>query len=376
MEYPPMQHLYAYLKGMTEKRQWGKIQHKLEDILFIAVTATLANAGCWTEIGDFARTRIDWLRKYLELPNGAPSHDTFERTFQWIDGKEFERCFILWMREICQGTGLRTIAIDGKTMRGSADKANGRNPIHIVSAWTSANNMILGQVKTEEKSNEIKAIPTLLDLLEVGGAIVTIDAMGTQRDIAAKIADKKADYVLSLKENQPTMLDDVRTYFELESKDGFQDSEHEYHRTLEKGHGRIEKREYWLVNKIDWIDWKKEWKKLGGIGMVRRTVTKGKTQTVECAYFITSLTRNAVQFAHAVRNHWGVESMHWSLDVVLNEDRRIVRKDNGPRNLAVLKRMALNIIRADTTFEKSTGPRKRFRACMDLDYLETIIQGM
>ena len=376
MERPPLQHLHGFMKGVTEKRQRGKIRHKLEDILFIAVVGTLANAGSWSEIADFAQARLDWLRKYIELPNGAPSHDTLERAFKWIDGKEFERCFILWMKEISQKGPLRMIAIDGKTMRGSADKANGRNPLHIVSAWVGESNLVLGQIMTEEKSNEITAIPLLLDMLDVSGGIVTIDAMGTQRKIAERIISGRADYVLSLKKNQPTMLDDVQTYFEEELKENFRESAHEYHRTLEKGHGRIEKREYWLVNTIEWIDWKKDWPKLGGIGMVRRTITRKKEETVEIAYYITSLKENAVQFAKAVRNHWGIESMHWSLDVVRGEDRRIVRKENGPRNLAVLKRMALNIIRADTSFENATGPRKRFRASMNLEYLESIIQGM
>ncbi len=376
MHLPPLQNLHGHLKGVTDKRQKSKVRHKLVDILFIAVVATIANASCWAEIAEFAKERFEWLKKYIELPNGIPSHDTIERAFQWIDGVEFERCFILWMREICKSQEMRVIAIDGKTMRGSGDKTHGQNPIHIVSAWTSENNMILGQVKTDAKSNEITAIPALLDLLDVTGSIVTIDAMGTQKEIAKKITKKKADYVLNLKGNQPTMLSDVRLYFETEMKDGFRENEHEYHRTLEKGHGRVERREYWLVNKIEWLDWKKDWVNLSGIGMVKRTVTQRGVTSEEIAYYITSLKKNAAMFAEAVRGHWGVESMHWSLDVILNEDRRIVRKDNGPRNLAVLKRMSLNIIRADKSFVNATGPRKRFKACMNLDYLESVLQGM
>lgn len=376
MDRPPLMSLHANLKSVTDKRQPAKVLHKLEDLLFISVVATIANAGCWEEIADFGAGHVEWFRRFIELPNGAPSHDTFERAFKWIDGKEFERMFILWMKEICHNGEFRVIALDGKTMRGSGDKQTGSKPLHIVSAWTSENNMVLGQVKTNEKSNEIRAIPELLELLDVQGSVVTIDAMGTQKQIADMIVHKKADYVLSVKGNQPTMYDDIRTYFDEGLKTDFKDMAYESYRTIEKGHGRIEKREYYLCNEIDWIEWRKDWKKLGGIGMVRRSVTKDGQTSQEISYFITSLPRNAEMFGKAVRGHWGVESMHWSLDVVLNEDKRIVRKDNGARNLAVLKRMALNIIRADEKFEKASGPRKRFRASWDSPYLEDVLQNM
>jgi len=361
---------------VTDKRQAGKVLHKLEDILFIAVVATIANASCWEEVADFAKTRVNWLRQYIELPGGAPSHDTFERTFKWIDGKQFERCFILWMREVCQEKGFRVIAIDGKTMRGSGDKALNKRPLHIVSAWTSENNMVLGQVKTEEKSNEIDAIPSLLELLDVRGAVVTIDAIGTQKQIADQIISQQADYILSVKKNQRTMYEDIETLARMEGSNGYREISHEYYKTLEKGHGRIEEREYWLIPDVKWASWHADWKGLGAIGIVKRRVIKGSETSEEMAYYITSLKKNVQQFATGVRSHWGIESMHWTLDVVLNEDRRIVRKDNGPRNLAVLKRMALNIIRADTTFEKASGSRKRFRACMNTDYLENVLSNM
>lgn len=377
MDRPPLESLVENMKAVTDRRQETKVLHKLEDILFIAVVATIANAGCWEEIADFARGRLEWFRKYINLSNGAPSHDTFERVFRWIDGKEFERCFVLWMREVCrEANGLRVIAIDGKTMCGSGDASRGRKPLHIVSAWTDANNMVLGQVKTDEKSNEITAIPELLKLLDIKGAIITIDAIGTQKEIAQQIIAQKADYVLSVKRNQPTMFEDIRLFFEEGQKNDFSDTAYEHHSTIDKGHGRLEKREYWLTSDVSWIPWRKEWKGLGGIGMVRRTVTKGNETTTEEAYFITSLSKNASLFGRAVRGHWGIESMHWTLDVVLNEDKRIVRKDNGAQNLAVLKRMALNIVRADEGFEKASGPRKRFRASWDSPYLETVLQNL
>jgi predicted transposase YbfD/YdcC len=378
METPPLGRLKHYLAGVTDNRQAWKVRHPLTSVLFIAVVGTIANGGSWEEIEQFGKGKESWFRQYVDLPWGAPSHDTFERVFRWIDGKEFERSFILWMREICQDKELGIVAIDGKTMRGSGDKTTERSPLHIVSAWSSANNLVLGQVKTDEKSNEITAIPALLDLLDVKGSIVTIDAMGTQKEIAAKIIQKKADYVLNVKKNQPRLYEDIQYFIEEESKSQFNEVEHEYSRTLDKGHGRIEKREYYLFNEIEWLSWKKEWKNLGGFGMVRRQIsdTKGNFLHEEQAYFITSLKSNVNNFAEAVRAHWGIEAMHWSLDVVLNEDRRTVRKDNGAQNLAVLKRMALNILRANATEKKMTGPQKRFRACWDEDYMGSVLRDM
>lgn len=378
MKTPPLGRLQHYLSGVSDSRQAGKVRHPLKSILFMAVVGTIANAGSWEEVGQFAKGRENWFKQYIDLPNGVPSHDTFERVFKWVDGKEFERSFILWMREISQDRELGVVAIDGKTMRGSADKQTGRNPLHIVSAWASETNLVLGQVKTEEKSNEITAIPALLDLLFVKGSVVTIDAMGTQREVAEKIIKKQADYVLNVKRNQLQMWEDIHYFLEEEGKNQFADAAHEYCRTVEKGHGRIEKREYYLFGDTEWLTWKGNWKKLGGFGMVHRQVSdkKGNPLHEEKAYFITSLKENVNQFAKAVRAHWGIEAVHWSLDVVLNEDKRTVRKDNGAQNLAVLKRMALNILRANTGEKKMTGPQKRFRACWDTDYLGQVLSNM
>lgn len=378
METPPLGRLQHYLAGVTDNRQAWKVRYPLQSILFMAVVGTIANAGCWEEIAQFAKGRETWFRQYIELPDGTPSHDTFERVFRWVDGKEFERSFLLWMREICADKELGIVAIDGKTMRGSGDKATGKKPLHIVSAWASGNNLVLGQVKTEEKSNEITAIPELLKLLDVKGAIVTIDAMGTQKEIAEKIIEKKADYVLSVKKNEPTMYEDIRYFMEEEGKCQFAGVAHEFFRTQNKGHGRIEKREYYLFNEIEWISWKKNWKNLGGFGMVHRTVSdsSGTFISEEKAYFITSLKGNVHNFAEAVRAHWGIEVVHWTLDVVLKEDKRTVRKDNGAHNLSVLKRMALNILRGDKTLDKTTGPQRRFRSCWDVDYLAKILSNM
>lgn len=280
MEESRINRLQKYLSEVSDQRQEGKVKHRLESILFMAVAATIANAGSWEEIAQFAKGHEAWFRQYIDLPYGVPSHDTFERVFKWVDGKEFERTFVLWMHEICQEKELGIVAIDGKTMRGSEDKKGSRKALHIVSAWTSEANLVLGQVKTEEKSNEITAIPELLKLLELKGSIVTIDAIGTQKNIAEQIKQKKAEYVLSVKGNQPRLYEDLRYFMEEEGKNHFSEVEHEYCRTHEKGHGRIEKREYWLFRDVSWISWRKEWKGFKSIGMVKRSVSEDRKSVV------------------------------------------------------------------------------------------------
>lgn len=364
---------FNYFGIIKDTRQQAKVRHLLIDILFIAVAATIANASDWEEVEIFAKKREDWFRKFLELPNGIPSHDTFERVFKWIEPKQFETCFVHWVREIATLSDRSIVAIDGKTMRGAFDTDDKKSPIHIVSAWASDNGMVLGQVKTDEKSNEITAIPELLDLIFVKNCIVTIDAMGTQTKIAEKIIDKKADYVLALKGNQPNLHQDVVDFFEDAEKTNFDGLKVKSSMTSDKGHGRIEVRRYYLVEDIDWLSMKDEWKGLKSIGMaIRECETKGQ-KTIERRYFISSLKGEIEEFATAVRKHWGIEVTHWFLDVVFKEDARRVRKDNGPQNLAMLKRLALNIIKKDTSEPKYSLKSKRFAASIDNNYLEQVL---
>lgn len=360
-------------------RQEGKVKHKLIEILFIAVVATIANADSWIEVGDFAETREEWLRKYIDLENGVPSHDTFERVFENIEGKAFNKAFIDWTKKISKQTEGRIIAVDGKTLRRSHDGEKGA--IHLVNAWVDENDIILGQLKTKEKSNEITAIPELLDLLFLKGSIVTIDAMGTQKKIAEKIIEKKGDYVLSLKGNQVKFYDEVKEYFEEAIENEFEDIEYRGKITLEKGHGRIEKREYFQTSDIKWFTEKHLWKKLSSIGMVRRTVSIKEKTTVENCYYISSLEMpkkgECEEFAKAVRKHWGVESCHWVLDVVFKEDDSRVRKNNGAQNQSMLKKIAMNILKTEkVTKKKISLRRKRFKAAMDVEFLEEIIAGI
>lgn len=362
-----------YFGIIKDRRQQSKVRHKLIDILFIAVAATIANASDWQDIEIFAIKREAWFRKFLELPNGIPSHDTFERTFRWIDPKQFEKCFVHWVREIALLADRSIVAIDGKTMRGAFDTDDKKSPIHIVSAWASENGMVLGQVKTDEKSNEITAIPELLDLISVKNCIVTIDAMGTQTKIAEKIVENKADYVLAVKGNQETLHNDIKDFFEDAEKTNFDGLDVKSSMTTNKDHGRIEIRKYYLVENIDWLSMKDNWKGLKSIGMsIRECEIKGN-RTVEKRYFISSLKDSVEEFGTAVRKHWGIESTHWLLDVVFKEDTRRVRKDNAPQNLAMLKRMALNILKKDTTEPKYSLKGKRFASSIDNDYLEQVL---
>lgn len=296
----------SYFSMIQDLRQEGKVLHKLIDVLFIAVAAFIAGADDWEIVILFAQQREEWLRKYLELPNGIPSIHTFRRVFRMIEPKQFEKCFIYWVKDIARNTKGAVVAIDGKTVRGAKEDGEEKSPVHIVSAWMNRNSLVLGQVRTNEKSNEITAIPELLDLLFIKGATVTIDAMGTQKDIAKKIIkEKEADYVLALKKNHETLYNDVADYFQSAVQEGFEDISYQYMKTSEKGHGRIEIREYYLVTDISWLDGKDAWEGLKAIGMaISRCTRKGK-ETEEVRYFLCSIT-NGTDFANAVREHWGI----------------------------------------------------------------------
>jgi predicted transposase YbfD/YdcC len=366
---------------IPDERQEWKIKHKLVDIIFIAVVATIADCDDWEDIEWFAQMKEKWFRKYLELPGGIPSHDTMERVFSWIDPFLFRNAFLKWVSIATGKADPGVIAIDGKTMRGtgSLDKS----ALHVVNAWFSENKLILGQTFTKEKSNEMKAIPELLDILDIAGHIVTIDAGGTYKDIAGKIVSGKGDYVLALKGNQPSMFDNVRLFFDQGLLEGNRsDFTIDTISNLEKGHGRIEKRTYFMTNQIEWLDQREAWPGLKSIGMVRSKTTYMATGVVteDTRYFISSLPCEVSRFAYAVRQHWGVENMHWSLDTTFNEDGRRSRKDNSAKNLSQLLRLAFDIIKAGKThaINKKRIALKRMRkeALVNDDYLEQLISAI
>jgi len=354
-------------------REQGKVRHKLIDVMFIAVAATFCGCNEWSEMECWAIERHEWLKKYLELPNGIPSRQTIERVFDVIDPKQFEKCFAEWMKEV---TGLKkksVVAIDGKTVCGSSDESIGKKAIHIVNAWCSEDKLILGQIKTSEKSNEITAVPELLDMLFIKGCIVTVDTLNCQKGIAKKIVkEKKADYVLALKGNHPLLLEEVEEYFTYAEARGFNGEDMQYKKTIEKGHGRIEERLYYYLTDINKMESRKDWASMNGIGMVVRIRTSKNKRTEERSFYISSV-KTIEDFAKGARGHWGVESAHWSLDVTFREDANKTRKGKAPENLAVLKRIAMNAVRKDQErHSKRSLKNRRFIAGLNTEYLEYI----
>ena len=345
-------------------------RHKLIDILTIAICAVICNADGYEHIVEFGKAKYQWFKQFLELPHGIPSADTFERVFARIDPDEFKNAFMNWVAAISELTKGEIVSIDGKTLRRSHDRSNGKSAIHMVSAWACSNGIVLGQRKTDDKSNEITAIPKLLKMLEIEGCIITIDAMGCQKSIAETIIDKKADYVFSLKGNQGNLHDDVEMFFQDYLKKGHS---FEYHETVNGGHGKIETRRYWTTSDIQWLQGKENWKDLNTICMVQRERQFEDKIESEISYYIGSIDNDAEKFGHAIRSHWGVEnSLHWVLDVSFREDESRIRKKNAPENFAVLRHIALNLIKRETSLKKSIKS-KRLRAGWDNDYLLKVL---
>ena len=357
-----MKKIIEKLGELTDhRRQWGNLRHKLVDIVFIGLVSVICGGQDYEHMEDTGYGKYEWFKDRLELPNGIPDSDTFRRVFERINPKELSKV----LNEVVDVQG-KVVAIDGKTIRGSGNTEH--KAYHVVSAWVAENQITLGQLETSEKSNEIAAIPELLETLDISGSTVTIDAMGCQKQIAEKICGKDADYIFGLKANQPALLHDVKLYFETEEVEKQTD-------TLEKDHGRIEKREYYLETNIAWLPYRSEWKNLNGIGMVKSSVISTKTGelTQESRYFITSLT-DVEQFSYAVRKHWSIESqLHWQLDVTFHEDASRARKDNSPLNLNILRKEALALLNQADLGKRVSARRKMSRAAMDNSALDLIL---
>ena len=336
-------------------------KHSMTDILTISICGFICGIDNWVELEEFGEIKKDWFKEFLELPNGIPSHDTFGRFYAALDPEEFSRCFTRWVQAIGEVTEGEVVAIDGKTLRRSFDRASSKAAIHMVSAWASSAGLVLGQVKTDAASNEIPAIPKLLEILRLEGCIVTIDAIGAQKEVVKAIVDKGAHYVISLKKNQPKLHELVADFFTEARAERFETVPHAHTQTLEKEHGRLETREYWVTSRLDWFRERGEWAGLTSVGMVEATrEVDGKTSR-EVRYFISSLAADdAKKFARAVRGHWSVENnLHWVLDVAFDEDRSRVRKDNAPENMAMLRHVALNLLKADTSTKVGIKTRRK-----------------
>lgn len=376
MDATPIASLTEQFSKLKDPRVDRTKRHKLIDVVVIAICAVIGGADTWADVELFGKSKEDWFSKLLDLPNGIPSHDTFGRVFAMLDAEQFQECFVDWVRAVSEVTRGQLVAIDGKTVRRSHDRFIGKRAIHMVSAWASENHLVLGQTKVDDRSNEITAIPELLRVLDVSGCIVTIDAMGCQKEIASMITDQGADYVLALKENQPQLHEDVREMFDQARRTDFADLDHDFCETVNKGHGRIETRRCWAVSDPDYISYvndRQEWHGLTSMVMVEaERLVDGKT-TRQVRYYISSLPNRAEALLAAVRGHWGIEnSVHWVLDIAFREDDSRVRKGNAPENLAVLRRMALNMLKAETTSKGGTAA-KRKRAGWDNDYLLKVL---
>jgi predicted transposase YbfD/YdcC len=358
------------------------ILHPLPSLLLIAIMAVICGASDWQAVSQWARAKFKWLVTFLDLPHGVPSHDTFTRLFANLDSDAFEHCFVQWTADLMQTSGGKLIAIDGKTLRRSFDTAHRKNAIHLVSAWCQQNNLVLGQLATEDKSNEITAIPRLLELLDLRDATVSIDAMGCQKQIAKTIIDGGGDYLLAVKDNHKTLAEDVRFFLDDAIEQNFAGLEHVTTETTDADHGRLEQRRLWASGDVNWLKQQgHDWPDLRGIVCVEceRQVFGEATPSIQRRYYITShdpVTLGAEALLAYVRGHWGVENqLHWPLDVSFREDERRLRKGHGAENFSRLCRLALNLLKSEKTLKLGIA-NKRLNCGWDHDYLLKVLMNL
>jgi predicted transposase YbfD/YdcC len=361
--------VFTPFEDLTDPRVERTRAHDLFELVVVALCGTIAGADSWADVERFGKGRLTWLRTFLRLENGVPSHDTFGRVFARLDPAELVAALGRWLKELGRDLG-RHIAIDGKTLRGSFDKAAGRYPLHLVSAWASEARLTLGQIAVDSKSNEITAIPLLLELLDLKGATVTIDAMGCQKDIAAKIVARGGDYILSLKGNHPTLHAAVAEAFAAALEADAPPQDLRRHTTVETNHGRAERREYWATPAPASLPGRTDWKRLTTLVMVLRVTEKDGVESAEISYYLSSLPPKVKAIARLIRQHWSIESrLHWVLDVTFAEDKSRIRKQHAPQISAMLRRLAVSILSSDTSTKDSIRG-KRYRACLSTDVLE------
>jgi len=356
-----------YFAELRDPRMERNREHLLEEILFITIAAVLSGAESWNDIADYGEDKLEWLKTFLQLPGGIPSHDTFNRVFAALDPEEMERGFAAWVSSIAKLTAGEVVAIDGKTLFGTRETGK-KKLVHMVSAWASANNLVLGQRKVDEKSNEITAIPKLLEALELAGTVVTIDAMGCQREIARKIVEKNADFVLAVKDNQGQLAEQVRDSFLLLPSDALAEE-------IDCGHGRVEQRRCSVIADLSLIEKSSEWASLKGLVRIeseRYHKVSGKIEH-EIRYYITSLASDAERINAVIRQHWGIENkLHWVLDVAFGEDLDRKRTGHAAQNFSLLNRIALNLLKKETTFKRGIRS-KRLKAARNQPYLLKVL---
>jgi predicted transposase YbfD/YdcC len=374
MEVPAAARLLDHFAQVSDPRS-ANARHRLFDIFVIALCAVISGAEGWEDMEEYGYAQAEWFKQFLALPHGIPSHDTFRRVLSRLKPDELTQCFVRWTDALRESLDGDIVAIDGKTLRRSFDQASAKSAIHMVSAWANANRLVLGQLKVDDKSNEIMAIPKLLKMLELEGAIVTIDAMGCHKDIARTITEQGADYVLALKDNHPTLHSEVKLLFEDIKTAQVDSITSEHHTTIDADHGRLETRHYWITSDIECLGVKASWANIASVGLVESHREVGGAGSIEQRFFLTSLPCDAPRFAQAVREHWGVEnSLHWVLDVSFREDDCRIRQGNGAHNMAVLRHIALNLLRREPGHKRGIKARRK-RAGWDRDYLFQVLMG-
>ncbi|MBK1722821.1 ISAs1 family transposase, partial [Thiocystis violacea] len=335
-------------------------RYPLMEILLLVVCAMLSGAEGWEAMEEFGKEKLEWLRKFAPFANGIPSHDCIASVISRLNPKTFQACFVSWTRAISAVTDGEIVAVDGKSARGSRDRRRGKAALHMVSAWGSRNRLVLGQEATEEKSNEITAIPKLLELLELKGCIVTIDAMGCQTKIAEQIIEQGGDYVLGLKGNQSTLRDEVEDFFDTARAGEFAGVAYDYTEETDKDHGRLEVRRYWITEELGTLSESAQWKGLHSIGMVERECWIGEHHSLERRFFINSIPARAGRFAEAVRGHWGVENpLHWRLDVLFREDACRIRKGHAPAILTSIRHLCMNLLEQEPSKQRMSKKRRK-----------------
>jgi predicted transposase YbfD/YdcC len=365
--------LWRYFFSLKDPRVKKRTEHRLLDIIAITLCGVIAGCKDWQKIEIWAKQQHTWLKTFLALPGGIPSHDTLERTFARLHPLTFQNCFRNWMTALHQALGLQPIAIDGKTLCGSGQPSTGLSPLHLVSAWVSANQLTLGQVAVDSKSNEITAIPELLKLLELQGALITIDAIGCQKKIVEQIVQGGGDYLITVKENQGRLMEDIQQQLAAYFDDCLAGKKVDYYETEDRGHGRYERRRYTVLNDLDGIRDRTAWANLQVVGMCYHERTVNGETSHEVRYFIGSKQANARFYGEAFRGHWGIENpLHWRLDVLFGEDANRVRDRTAAENLAWLRRVAITLLKQHRS--KGSLSNKSFQALLDPNFLQQILE--